>query len=508
MKIFLYKERQAIFKATEDSGVNINELITRVGDGVANEIATRWKPNNHVIVFAGWGLNGAYALAAAKSLIEHGFNPEIYLFNIGGKRITAECYNAKRALLKAHPKANIIEIVQEFETPEILPDDVVLDGLFGTELDRPLPRTFGILIRTINESEAPIVSIEIPSGLFCDWNSGNAISRDIIHAYLTIAIEFPCLSFFMKENIEIIGEWCIINIGLDRNAIRHAPYTYYLVTWQDMHMILRPRPAQVSKADLGSALICSGSYGMMGAAVLATLGCLRAGVGKATCYSPRCGFNVMQTRVPSALFIKDNNENFLSNISPIHDYTGIAIGPGIGTSDITVNAVENFLKAMSAKRMPVVVDADALNCIALRPNLINYVPQLSVLTPHEGEFDRIFGVHSSTESRIQRAIEVAQYHNIVIALKGHYTAVIRPDGKVHINSSGTAALATAGSGDVLAGIITSFIAQGYAPEIAAILGVYIHGKAGRLAEAEHGTYGVLAEDVAGSVGKAIKAIME
>lgn len=508
MKIFSYKERQAIFKATEDNGANINELVGRVGDGVANEIASRWKSNTHVIVFAGWGLNGAYALATAKSLIEQGFNPEIYLFNIGGRRITPECYYAKRLLLKNHPKANIIEIVQQFETPDILPDDVVVDGLFGADLDRPLPRTFGMLIRSINESDAQIVSIEIPSGLFCDWNTNNALSRDIIHAYLTVAIEFPCLSFFMKENIDIVGEWCIVNIGLDREAIRQTPHSFYLVTRQDARMVLKPRSASVSKADLGSALVCAGSYGMMGAAVLATLGCMRAGVGKATCYSPRCGFSVMQTCVPSALFLKDSNENCLSNIAPEHTYTGIAIGPGIGTSEITINAVENFLKTMSSKRMPLVIDADALNCIALRPNLINYVPQLSVLTPHEGEFDRIFGSHPSAELRIQRALEVAQYHNIIIAIKGHYTAVVRPDGKVHINSSGTSALATAGSGDVLAGVITSLIAQGYSPEIAAIIASYIHGKAGRIAESEHGNYGVLASDVAANIGKAIKAIMD
>ncbi len=508
MKIFSYKERQAIFKATEDSGVNINELVSRVGDGVANEIATRWQSSNHVIVFAGWGLNGAYALATARSLIEQGFNPEIYLFNIGGKRLTPECYYAKRHLLKTFRKANIMEIIQQFDTPDILPDDVVVDGLFGADLDRPLPRTFGMLIRSLNESGAQIVSIEIPSGLFCEWNSNNTLSRDIIHAYLTVAIEFPCLSFFMKENIDIIGEWCIVNIGLNREAIRQIPYSYYLVTRQDIRMIMRPRPAQVSKADLGSALICAGSYGMMGAAVLATTGCLRSGVGKATCYSPKCGYNIVQTSVPSALFLKDNNENCLSNISLSHDYTGIAIGPGIGTSDITLNAFESFLKNMNTKRTPLVIDADALNCIALRPNLINYVPQLSVLTPHDGEFARIFASHPSAEAGIRRALEVAQYHNIVIVLKGHYTTVVRPDGKVHINSSGTAALATAGSGDVLTGVITSFIAQGFAPEIASILGVYIHGKAGRLSEDAQGTLGVLAEDIAANVGKAIKAITE
>lgn len=508
MKIFTYNERDELIKATVDNGVNVNELVNRVGDGVAKEIMRRFPQGQKVIVFAGWGMKGAYSLSAARFLLQAGFAVETYLFNIGGNRLSNECYNAKYQLEKAFPKAIVHDIVQEFQIPELSPQWLVLDGLFGADLDRPLPRSFGMLIRSINESGAKIVSIEIPSGLFSEWNATNSISRDIIHASLTLAVEFPCLSFFIKENIPLVGEWKIIDVGLNRDAIRRMPYTFYLVTRHDTHCILRPRSADSSKADFGSALICAGSYGMVGAAVLATKGCLRAGVGKVTCYAPRCGFSILQTAVPSAMFAHDSHELYLSNIEPEHKYDAVAIGPGIGTAEITVNALEKFLKLMNTRHKPVVIDADALNCIALRPNMMNYIPEDSVLTPHEGEFDRIFGEHTSTEARIQRALEVAEFHNIVIVLKGRYTAIVRPDGRVHINSSGTPALATAGSGDVLTGIITSFMAQGYEPEIAAIIGVYIHGVAGELAEETHGDYGVTSEDVADCVGRAIKSIME
>ncbi|MDE6692409.1 MAG: NAD(P)H-hydrate dehydratase, partial [Muribaculaceae bacterium] len=181
--------------------------------------------------------------------------------------------------------------------------------------------------------------------------------------------------------------------------------------------------------------------------------------------------------------------------------------PGIGVSSTTINAVEAFFKMSTAKHHPLVIDADALNCIAERPIMMNYVPPLSVLTPHTGEFDRIFGSQPSAEARLRKALEIAAYHNIILVIKGHYTAVVRPDGKVHINSSGTPALATPGSGDVLTGVITALIAQGYTPETAAIVGVYVHGMAGQIAEEKHGEYGVTASDIADNIGKSIKTIM-
>lgn len=508
MRIFTNDQIRAIEQYTiQNDGVTVLDLIERAAKGIADKISERWAPTKRMVVFAGWGNNGADALATSRILMERGYSPSIYLFNIGGNRLSTECAECRNRLLDKFPSTDITEIKQRFDIPDLDPDCLVIDGLFGSGLNRALPQSFSVIIRSINESGAEIVAIDIPSGLLGEWNS-NSISNNIIHATLTIAIEFPRLAFFIDDNSELIGEWTLVHIGLNRQAVKKTPYTYYLITDRDVRAILRNRPPEYTKNDYGSALICAGSYGMMGAAVLSVSACLRAGVGKVTCYAPKCGYYVLQTAVPCAMFSPDPHNVAISEITLNRDYNAVAIGPGIGTSDITINALENFLKIANANGRSIVLDADALNCIALRPIMLNYLPVLSVLTPHAGEFDRLFGAQPSHEARLRKAIEVASYHNVVIVLKGRYTAIVRPDGKVHINSSGTPALATAGSGDVLTGIITALMAQGYTPETAATLGVYIHGASGLICEEDHGAYGTTATDIAENVGRAINAIMQ
>ena len=212
----------------------------------------------------------------------------------------------------------------------------------------------------------------------------------------------------------------------------------------------------------------------------------------------------MQTSVPEVLFDADQHDILLTNIVPSRNYDAIAVGPGIGVNEATVTTLEELLKR---SQNPLILDADALNCIAKRPALLNYIPTDSILTPHAAEFDRIFGPHRTEESRLQKAIEKARKYGIIIVLKGRYTAIVRRDGRVYFNSSGNAALATAGSGDVLTGLMLGFMAQGYAPEIASLIAVYVHGVAGELASEEHGIHGVTAGDVAQNVGRAIKQIL-
>ncbi len=508
MKIFSNEELRSIDTYTiEHEGISSLELIHRTAAYVASKLQELCTGRDQrIVVFAGWGRNGADSVAASTLLLEAGYNPQVILFNIGGKRLCKECEACRNELLEKFPACDYTEVTGNFSMPELDASTWVIDGMFGSGLNRPLAASLQMIIRAINESGAKILSIDIPSGLMSDWNS-HTLTRNVIHATITIAIGSPRLAFFIEDNAHAVGQWEVADIGLSKEAMRRAPYTYYLITGQDIRRILRPRDMYASKADFGSALICAGSYGMMGAAVLSTRACLRSGAGKVTCYAPRCGYYVMQTAVPDAMFERDSHDVAISQITLKHDYQAVAIGPGIGTADITINALENFLKLANANSRPLVLDADALNCIALRPIMLNYLPVLSVLTPHAGEFDRLFGAQPSAEARLRKAIEVAAFYNIIIVLKGRYTAIVRPDGKVHINSSGTPALATPGSGDVLTGVITGLIAQGYTPETAAIVGVYIHGLAGEICEQAHGSYGVCADDVAGAIGQAIKTVL-
>ncbi len=509
MKIFTNEQLRTLEQYTlQHSDLTTLDLIERAGREIAAQIHSMYPdPAREIRVFAGWGNNGADALAATICLADMGYAPKVTLFNIGGHRLTPECQALRDRLRSEHPECELYEVVGPFSMPEIKPSSVVIDGLFGSGLDRPLPSSVQMLIRNINDSGAEIVAIDVPSGMMGEWNS-QTLSRNIIHATATLAIESPRLAFFIDDNAPAVGRWKLLRVGMSKEAVRTAPYTYYLITASDIRRILNPRQPFSSKADYGHALICAGSYGMMGAAIMAARGCLRAGAGKVTCYAPKCGYTIMQTAVPEAMFTRDVHDVAISNITLTRDYQAVAIGPGIGTADITINALENLLKVANANSRPLVLDADALNCISLRPIMLNYIPVLSVLTPHAGEFDRIFGAQPSAEARLRKAIEVAAFYNIIIVLKGRYTAIVRPDGKVHINSSGTPALASPGTGDVLTGVITGFIAQGYTPETAAIMGVYLHGLAGQICAKEHGEYGVTATDVANAIGVAIKRTME
>jgi len=504
MKIFNTENIRKIDRITiEEEGVSSQELIRRVAEGVAGEIIGRWSPSTPVVIFAGSGNNGADALVVGRLLLEAGFYPRILLFNFKGNSLSRDCDMAKRELL-ATGYNGLMEIIDRAELPSLTPDHLVIDGLFGSGLRDPLDGGFMMLARNISESGATVISIDVPSGMFGEWNA-RVIGRNVVHATLTMAIQFPRLSFFLGDNAELVGKWKVIDIGLSNRAIMETPTKYFYVERDEVRAVLKPRKPFSSKSDYGHALLFAGCYGMAGAAVMAARGALRSGVGKLTVHSARAAFPVIQSQVPEALFSADRHENVISDMSARFNCSAIGVGPGIGTNDATRGAFETLVK--SYKR-PLVIDADALNAIAKNQTILDHIAPGSILTPHAGEFDRIFGTQTSDEGRLLKAVEVSHRYKLLIVLKGLYTATVRPDGKVFFNSSGTPAMATAGSGDVLTGIITSLLAQGYKPETASVAGVYIHGLAGEMAAETQGEYGTTAMDIASCVGRSVKAIME
>lgn len=504
MKLFTTQQINDIARHTiEHENISVLDLVERVAEGVTFEIEARWHPGKPVVIFAGSEDNGAEALAVARMLAEHGYHPEVYLINVGGNALNPTCKAYRDALLALDSDIYFNEIVKEFSIPRLTPGHLVIDGLFGAGLCEGLKGGYRTLVQVINDSGATIVSIDVPSGMFGDSNPF-AVNRDIIHANLTLAIQFPRIAFFNPDNAELVGEWKIVDIGLSETAIRNTPARYHLIEYDEVKGMLKPRPRDCSKANFGAGLLVAGSYGMMGAAVLSARGALRSGIGKLTIESPKCGYQIIQSSVPDGLYQYNAGEYYITRLEIEKPYDAVAIGPGLGTKDATLQALEDFLLTRTT---PVILDADALNCIARKPALLNSIPVLSVITPHAAEFDRLFGQHTSAELRLQKAVEMARFYNIIIVLKGHYTATVRPDGIICFNSSGTPAMATAGSGDVLTGIILSLIAQGYKPEQASIMGVYIHGIAGELAAREHGEYGVTASDIANATGRAIMTIM-
>ncbi len=490
-----------IYRKTIEAGVSHRDLLVRVADNVAFEIIEKWNYQKPLMVFAGPGRKGAESLATALLLYEQGFKPEVYIVNRGGDQLCPEGVAFRDKLLEyENDGVKVTEYIKNIVLPAVKKNHLVIDGLFGPELTGPIQGGLKDLVQIINESGATIVSIENPSGLPGDLD-GTIINSSTIKANLTLAVQGAYPTFFLDETFDVVGEVRVLDIGLLPLDYEEEKANFYYVEPEDISSALIPRKVVSSKADYGSGIIATGQYGMMGASVLAAKGALRSGIGKLTVLSPRCGFNIIQISVPEALFLASRDDIVLNDFSLRTEYNAVAIGPGIGTNERTIEALELFL---TRYQKPVILDADALNCIAHRPRLLDFIAPYSVITPHKAEFDRLFGEQKSDRDRLFRAIEVATHYRLVVVLKGHQTAVVTPSGKVFFNSSGTPAMATAGAGDVLTGMITSFIAQGYSPVKASIIAVYLHGAAGQAAEEMLGSYSVNASDIADNIGKVIK----
>lgn len=503
MKIINSQGIHQIDTATcETQNISSIDLMERAANAVVCEIISRFLPSQRIVVIAGPGNNGGDALAVARMLIEQGYRRvEIFLFNVTGK-LSHDCNEEYKQLI-AMDGIDFTEITHAFNPPYLGKNDVVVDGLFGAGLNQPLQGGFVAVARYVNESGAYVISIDLPSGLFGEWNSHINL-RDVVHANLTLAFQLPRLSFFFSENHQVLGEWKLLDIDLDEAKIKATPTNYYVIDNKNIAPLLHKRLPFTGKRDYGSALFFAGSTGMTGAAVLSARAALKSGAGLATVHSAKRSINIIQTAVPEAMFEPDKMEHFIADMTIHHNHQAVGVGPGIGTQDQTINALESLLQNCSA---PLVLDADALNCISLRPALLSIIPPKTIITPHIGEFDRLFGEHKYSEERLKTAIEMSRKYNIIIVLKGHYTAVVRPTGRVYFNSTGNPGMATAGAGDVLTGIITSFLAQGYNPEYAASIGVYVHGLAGDLAANELGEFGLTASDIADRTGRAIHSII-
>ncbi len=499
------KLRELDHVTCERQNIDSLALMERAATAVTNEITARFLPRQRFVIIAGPGNNGGDALAVARLLYARDYkNLEVYLFNVG-EHLSHDCNEERKSLL-VNDDIDFTEVQKEFIPPVLGKSDVVIDGLFGSGCRGTLQGGFMALGHLVNESGAYVISIDVPSGLSGEDNQ-SMNRRDMIHANLTLTFQLPRLSFFFEENDAVLGDVKLLNIDLDTKKIKETDTQYMLVEAKSIRPLLRPRMKFSGKRDYGSAILFAGSAGMTGAAVLAARATIKSGAGLVTVHSSRGGMNIVQTAIPEALYEPDRNEYFISDMTLHHDHQAVAVGPGIGTNERTIDALENLLKNCTK---PLLLDADALNCISLRPSLLNLLPHNTIITPHIGEFDRLFGEHRSSETRLQKAIEMAKYYNIIIVLKGHYTATVRPvrpDGRVYFNSTGNPGMATAGAGDALTGIITAFLAQGYRPEHAATVGVYIHGLAGDMAAEEIGEFGLTASDIISYTGRAIKKII-
>jgi len=474
------------------------DLVERAAKAFTQEFCYNFSRQNRVVVFSGQGNNGADALAIAYMLSEEGYQVETYLLN-PVDHLSHECEINRQRLLD-NGKVRFVEVTGDFTPPTLSKRDIVIDGLFGSGLNRPLSGGYAAVVDYINKSNALVVSIDIPSGLFGEDNRLN-IPDCIIKADFTYTFEFPKLAFFMPENELFIGKWKVLSIGIHPDIIEKTKTHFKMITDADFTGLLMPRNKFAHKGMFGHALLVAGSKGKMGAAVLGAKACLRSGVGLLTVHIPQRGETTLHTTVPEAMLSLDANADFVSALPDTTAYEAIAIGPGLATQTSSVVMLKELLESV---RKPLLLDADALNILASNPELVPLLPPFSILTPHPKEFDRLFGACECGYERIQKARIKAMELTVCIVLKGAYTAICTPEGNVYFNSTGNPGMATAGSGDVLTGVILSLLAQGYAPETSAVTGVYLHGLAGDLATASISEESVIAGDIIQMLGKAFR----
>lgn len=489
MKIFpTYRIKELDAYTMEHEPIASIDLMERAAEALTDAIAQHWNDKNTpFVLFAGPGNNGGDALAVARLLAQRSYQQlQVVLFNPKGT-LSADCQVNVDRLLQV-PQVHFQVVTRQFVPPELTPQHVVVDGLFGSGLNKPLSGGFATVVRYINNSHATVVAIDIPSGLMGEDNSYNDPSY-IIKARFTFSLQLPKLAFFFAENEPYVGEWELLDIGLNEEGMNQLPTDWQTQEWNDVAPMLRPRSRFAHKGTFGKALLIAGSQGMAGASILAAKAALRSGLGLLKVHLPFCNNLIVQTAVPEAITLIDYSDTCFSEWEETDGLNAVAIGPGLGqlkeTEEALIDQINNTL-------CPIVVDADALNLLAAHRTLLGRLPKGSILTPHPGEMDRLVGSCQNSYERLQKAVQLAQSAQVHIVLKGAYTAIIAPDGRCWFNTTGNSGMATAGSGDVLTGVLLALLAQGYDPLTTARLGVYVHGLAGDLAAKKEGEIGMTA----------------
>lgn len=502
MKILSAKQLSQADKHTiEKQNITSEELMERAAVLVFNEIDRRLQGAPIPIkIFCGIGNNGGDGLVVARHLIQHGYHVQTYIVNYSEKRSGDFLSNYKKLKEITSEWPELIKNSDSF--PEIATGDFVIDAIFGIGLSRPVEGFTADLVKYINSSQAFTLAVDMPSGLYSD----KAVEKDaaVIEADYTLSFQAPKIAFFMPDTMDFVGELQVLDIGLDREFLANVESNIYMVGKDQAMSLYIPRKKNSHKGDYGRVLIAGGSYGKMGSVLLSAKAALRTGTGLCSLYIPKCGYDIIQTALPEAMVITDLESNLLSDFPTDFDADVVCFGMGAGTEEKTVAA---FRKLLENSDSPIVVDADGLNIISKNKELLDLLPEGSVLTPHPGELKRLIGEWKNDFDKLEKTKELSRKHKILILIKGSHSFIINSD-EVFINTTGSPGMATAGSGDVLSGIIASFIGQKYNEVAAVVLAVYLHGLSGEIAGLKLGLESVMAGDIADHVGIAIKSLFE
>ena len=501
--------KEADRRTTDEIGIPSVVLMENAGRQVVAAIESTYSDLNerHVAILCGRGNNGGDGFVIARTLAQRGV--EISVFLLGS---AADVKGDARTNLEvlARLGLSVIEVSDsqawELHFAEFSACTLVVDAIFGTGLRGPLSGLVESVVADVNAAGMPIVSVDLPSGLSADATEpiGNSIEAGV-----TVTLAAPKLSLILPPAETRAGDIVIADIGIPLEVVDglDGPRVE-LLTRSAMRDLITPRTADTHKGDYGHVLVVAGSPGKTGAAHLTALAALRSGAGLVTVATPASCVNIVATMAPEYMttaIAEVGSELDPASVDPVllgaRDV--IALGPGLGQGSLTTQFVRRLVDRAT---MPLVIDADGLNAFVGDPEQLSGREGHDVIiTPHAGEMGRLVGMSSQEvqANRLDIARNFATGHNVYVVLKGHRTLIATPDGRIFINPTGNAGMATGGTGDLLTGMIAAWLAQLLDAEAACKLAVYVHGIAGDLAEAAEGEAAMTAGDIAAHLGDAV-----
>ena len=448
-----------------------------------------------VNIIAGQGNNGGDGFAIARMLKLQGRQVKVITLNTHHAK-SPDC--SKNTGLWEEMQGEVVALNQPSDW---LPskDTVLIDALFGSGLNRPLSGIYAEFIKYMNQLPNQVFAVDIPSGLMGEDNSQN--DRDaIVRADVTLTFQFPKLAFMLPENESFVGDWRVVDIKLSTDAV---PTFWFLTEFSAVQSLL-PVPGKFDhKGTNGRGLLVAGSQGMMGAAVLAARGALHSGIGLLHCHVPSSAADIMQIAVPEALLDIDRSAACFSGADDLERYDAIAVGPGLGQCQSSVDALKALLHDWRGR---LILDADAINIVAAHPEMLQTLRNHCILTPHFKEFERLAGKCANDFDRINKLSKFAKQYGVYVILKGAYSVVATPDEKLFFNRSGNAGMAKGGCGDVLTGVLLALSAGKMELEQVARVGAFVHGLSADILLEEYGMRSITSGMVADGLGHAWKKL--
>lgn len=498
MKFFSTHQIGNIDKYTiENEPIKSIDLMERASLQLSKYVIKHFSTHTSFAIVCGFGNNGGDGLALARILHQLSYKVRIFVYLPIGKQSPDNQINYKKCIDLNIPIINILKN----EVIDFKPEEIIIDALFGSGLNRPLEGKVISIIQKINKTGNKIISIDIPSGLMGEDNRLNN-PKNIVRANLTLTLEFPKLAFFFPENESFVGKFEIVPIRLHPEAKKIENTSYYYIEQKDISILIKKRSIFIEKRQLGHGLLFAGSYNKMGAAILASKAAMRSGLGLLTAWIPQNTYPILQTALPESM-AKFYADSETYNQEEFKHYNAIALGCGIGLTQSSKIKLKSIIKEAN---QPLIIDADGLTLLAENKSLLEKLPKNTILTPHIREFDRLFDIHESHYERFLTAQKMAKKLKIIIILKGAYTQIHTPKGETYFNTTGNPGMASGGSGDVLTGILLGLLAQKYSPLETALIGTFVHGLAGNYALEKQSHESLIASDIIEHLGKAFQSL--